>query len=94
VLRNALRTRPPTRPSDRDRALIAFYISAGARARASEPLGVTRRLLAPEDQLIGVIRKGSRALQQLPASTDAFAWLKLYQLEIRDSVPAGPDDDL
>ncbi|MFI7709378.1 tyrosine-type recombinase/integrase [Nonomuraea sp. NPDC049480] len=76
----------------RDRALIAFYISTGARA--SELLGVTRRLVAPEDQLIGVIRKGSRALQQLPASTDAFVWLRLYQQETRDLVPAGPDDPL
>jgi integrase len=77
---------------NRDRALIAFYISTGARA--SELLGVTRRLVAPEDQLIGVIRKGSRALQHLPASADAFVWLKLYQREIRDLVPAGPGDPL
>src|SRR5712692_8382506 len=75
--------------TNRDRALIAFYISAGARAW--ELLGVTRKLVAPEDQLIGVIRKGSRALQHLPASVDAFVWLKLYQREIRDLVPAGPD---
>jgi len=75
---------------NRDRALIAFYVSTGARA--SELLGVTRNLVAPEDQLIGVIRKGSRALQQLPASVDAFVWLKLYQREIHDLVPGGPDD--
>jgi len=75
---------------NRDRALIAFYVSTGARA--SELLGVTRSLVAPEDQLIGVIRKGSRALQQLPASTDAFVWLKLYQREIHDLVPGGPND--
>jgi site-specific recombinase XerD len=73
----------------RDRALIAFYISTGARA--SELLGVTRGLVAPQDQTIGVIRKGSRALQHLPASVDAFVWLKLYQREIRDLVPGGPD---
>jgi integrase len=78
--------------TNRDRALIAFYISTGARA--SELLGVTRKLVAPEDQLIGVVRKGSRALQHLPASVDAFVWLKLYQREIRDLVPAGPDDPL
>jgi integrase len=78
--------------TNRDRALIAFYISTGARA--SELLGVTRKLAAPEDQLIGVVRKGSRALQHLPASADAFVWLKLYQREIRDLVPAGPDDPL
>ncbi len=78
--------------TNRDRALIAFYISTGARA--SELLGVTRQLVAPEDQLIGVVRKGSRALQHLPASVDAFVWLKLYQREIRGLVPAGPDDPL
>jgi site-specific recombinase XerC len=47
--------------SNRDRALIAFYISTGARA--AELLGVVQGLLAPEDQTIGVIRKGSQALQ-------------------------------
>ena len=78
--------------TNRDRALIAFYISTGARA--SELLGVTRKLAAPEDQMIGVVRKGSRALQHLPASADAFVWLKLYQREIRDLIPAGPDDPL
>ena len=44
---------------------------------------MTRKLVAAEDQLIGVIRKGSRALQRLPASVDAFVWLKLYQRETR-----------
>jgi integrase len=48
---------------NRDRALVAFYISTGARA--SELLGVCQGLVAPEDQVIGVVRKGSRAL---PAS--------------------------
>ncbi|GAA0552965.1 hypothetical protein GCM10010172_39360 [Paractinoplanes ferrugineus] len=74
---------------NRDRALIAFYISTGARA--SELLGVRQRLVVPEEQVIGVVRKGSRALQQLPASTDAFVWLRLYQQEVRDLVPKGPD---
>jgi site-specific recombinase XerC len=61
---------------DRDRALIAFYISTAARA--SELLGVSQGLMNPADQLIGVIRKGTRALQCLPASADAFVWLRLY----------------
>ena len=77
---------------NRDRALIAFYISTGARA--SELLGVSQGLVAPEDQVIGVIRKGSRALQRLPASTDAFIWLRLYQQELRDMVPQGPEEAL
>ena len=30
-----------------------------------------------------MIRKGTRALQQLPASPDAFVWLRLYQAQLR-----------
>jgi site-specific recombinase XerD len=75
---------------NRDRALIAFYISTGARA--SELLGARRGLVAPEEQTIGVIRKGSRALQYLPASADAFVWLRLYQQEMLDLAPRGPDE--
>ena len=41
-----------------------------------------------------MVRKGSRALQMLPASADAFVWLRLYQHELGDDVPAGPDDPL
>jgi len=54
---------------NRDRALIAFYISTGART--SELLGVRQGLVAPEEQLIGVVRKGSRVLQVAPSKTDA-----------------------
>ena len=77
---------------NRDRALIAFYISTGARA--SELLGVAQGLVAPEEQTIGVVRKGSRALQHLPASTDAFVWLRLYQQEMHGLVPRGPGEPL
>jgi site-specific recombinase XerD len=77
--------------SHRDRALVAFYISTGARA--SELLAVTRGLVSPEE-LIGVVRKGSRALQQLPASADAFVWLRLYQHQLRGLVPTGSDQPL
>ncbi len=63
--------------SDRDRALLAFYVSTGARA--SELLGVTTDLVDPGEQRIGVHRKGSGRLQWLPASTDAFVWLRLYE---------------
>jgi hypothetical protein len=31
---------------------------------------------------------------QLPASPDAFVWLRLYQAQIHGLVPAGPDDPL
>ena len=78
--------------SDRDRALVALWISTGARA--SELLGVTCSGADPGQQLITVIRKGSRALQQLPASPDAFVWLRLYQEQMRGLVPAGPDQPL
>ena len=39
--------------------------------------------------MITVVRKGTRELQQLPASADAFVWLRLYQVEIEDLMPAG-----
>ena len=51
--------------SHRDRALVAFWVSTGARA--SELLGVTAADADPGQQLITVIRKGTRALQPLPA---------------------------
>jgi site-specific recombinase XerD len=78
--------------SHRDRALVAFWISTGARA--SELLGVLCSGADPGQQLITVIRKGSRALQQLPASPDAFVWLRLYQQQMFGLVSAGPDDPL
>ncbi|MDT3446275.1 MULTISPECIES: site-specific integrase [unclassified Pseudofrankia] len=77
---------------NRDRALVAFYVSTGARA--SELLGVCQGQVTPEDQVIGVVRKGSRALQRLPASSDAFVWLRLYQQQMRDLVPWGSDEPL
>ena len=45
-------------------------------------------------QLITVIRKGTRALQQLPACPDAFVWLRLYQAQLAGLVPAGRDEPL
>jgi integrase len=78
--------------SHRDRALVAFWVSTGARA--SELLGATAADADPGQQLITVIRKGTRALQQLPASPDAFVWLRLYQLEMAGLVPAGRDQPL
>ncbi|MHB8505953.1 MAG: tyrosine-type recombinase/integrase, partial [Acidimicrobiales bacterium] len=73
--------------SHRDRALVAFYVSTGARA--SELLSATVGGVNPERQLISVVRKGTRAIQQLPASTDAFVWLRLYQLEMEGLIPPG-----
>lgn len=74
-------------PSHRDRALVAFYVSTGARA--SELLSATQGGVDPGRQLITVTRKGNRAAQELPASTDAFVWLRLYQLETQGLVPTG-----
>jgi site-specific recombinase XerD len=74
-------------PSHRDRALIAFYVSTGARA--AELLSVTQGGVDPGRQLITVIRKGSGSAQQLPASSDAFVWLRLYQLEMSQAIPRG-----
>ncbi len=74
-------------PSNRDRALVAFYVSSGARA--SELLSVTRARVDPGRQLISVVRKGSGVLQELPVSSDAFVWLRLYEVEMEGLLPAG-----
>jgi len=78
--------------SDRDRALVALWVSTGARA--SELLGAVRGDADPGQQLITVIRKGTRALQQLPASPDSFVWLRLYQARLDGLVPASRDQPL
>jgi integrase len=78
--------------SHRDRALVAFWVSTGARA--PELLGASCGDAGAGQQLITVIRKGTRHLQQLPASPDAFVWLRLYQAQMHGLVPAGPDDPL
>jgi site-specific recombinase XerD len=74
-------------PSNRDRALVAFWISTGVRA--SELIGMRQRDVDPGQQLISVVRKGSRAVQQVPASADAFVWLRLYQQEVQGQVARG-----
>ena len=74
-------------PSHRDRALVAFYVSTGARA--SELLSTWQSGADPGRQLISVVRKGTGEVQELPASTDAFVWLRLYQLEMDDAIPRG-----
>jgi len=73
--------------SHRDRALVAFYLSTGARA--SELLSATQGGVDPGRQLIAVVRKGSRQVQELPASSDAFVWLRLHQLEMDGLIPKG-----
>jgi site-specific recombinase XerD len=79
-------------PSYRDRALVAFFVSTGARA--AELLSVTNGGVDPGRQLISVVRKGSGAVQELPASSDAFVWLRLYQVEMDGLVADGADQPL
>ncbi|ONI71130.1 integrase [Actinosynnema sp. ALI-1.44] len=74
-------------PSDRDRALVAFWISSGVRA--SELLGVRVRDADPGRQVITVVRKGNRSVQEVPASPDAFVYLRIYQEQMRGLVPPG-----
>ena len=74
-------------PSHRDRALVAFYVSTGARA--SELLSATQGGVHPGRQVIAVTRKGTREVQELPASTDAFVWLRLYQVQMAGLIPRG-----
>lgn len=78
--------------SHRDRALVALWVSTGARA--SELLGATVADVDPGQQLITVMRKGTRVLQTLPAAPDAFVWLRLYQAQLDGLVPAGRDEPL
>jgi site-specific recombinase XerC len=78
--------------SHRDRALVSLWVSTGARA--AELLGVRVGDVDAGQQLVTVVRKGSRAMQQLPASPDAFVWLRLYQCTLDASVSTGRDDPL
>jgi integrase len=64
-------------PSDRDRAILALYVSTGARP--AELLGLRGVDVDYGDQQIAVIRKGTRALQWLPAAADVLVWLRRYQ---------------
>lgn len=74
--------------SNRDRALLAIAVSNGARA--AELLGLRGVDLDWGDQLVRVVRKGSHAEQWLPASPEAFVWLRLYLAEGPPLDPHGP----
>jgi integrase len=76
--------------SNRDRAITALAISNGARA--AEVLGIRGVDLDWGDQLVRVIRKGTKAEQWLPASADAFVWIRLYLADLGD--PLGPNKPL
>ncbi|WP_329013562.1 hypothetical protein [Streptomyces sp. NBC_00690] len=73
-------------PSHRDRALVAFYVSTGARA--SELLSTWQAGVDPGRQLISVVRKGTREVQELPSSTDGFVWLRLFRCSLLRPDPA------
>ena len=74
--------------SHRDRALLALALSNGARA--GEMLGLRGVDIDWGEQLIRVIRKGSRAEQWLPASAEAFVWLRLYLAQADPPRPNEP----
>ena len=74
--------------SNRDRAILALGISTGARA--SELLGVRGSDLDWGEQLVRVCRKGSGAEQWLPASPEAFVWIRLYLAELEPLEPHEP----
>ncbi|MQT03495.1 site-specific integrase [Streptomyces jumonjinensis] len=78
---------------DRDRALLASWAATGSRAE--ELLTSRQRDVLAGEQVIGVIRKGTEDYQQLPASPDAFIWLRLYQEEFwRKGSPRGRNEPL
>ncbi|WP_309241067.1 tyrosine-type recombinase/integrase [Nocardia sp. BSTN01] len=62
--------------SHRDRALLAFYVSSGARA--SELLGLLGEQVDWSGKRIGLVSKGSRALMAVPGSPEAFCHLAMY----------------
>jgi site-specific recombinase XerD len=72
----------------------------GHWSRSMCPRGRGRRTSAtrggvdPGRQLITVVHKGTRAVQQLPASADAFVWLRLYQAEMDGGLPRGSGQPL
>ncbi|MFF1715547.1 tyrosine-type recombinase/integrase [Streptomyces sp. NPDC058268] len=78
---------------NRDRALLASWVSTAARAE--ELLTSTETDADPGQQLITVIRKGTRNSQSLPASPDTFVWIRIYQEDLRRmGVPRGRDQPL
>jgi site-specific recombinase XerD len=52
-------------------------------------LSTTLAGVDPGRQLITVVRKGTREVAELPASTDAFVWLRLYQVQMAGLIPKG-----
>ncbi|MBO1741587.1 tyrosine-type recombinase/integrase [Leifsonia sp. TF02-11] len=74
-------------PSDRDRALVACYVSSGARAE--ELLGAQIEDVDWAGQRMSVVSKGSRERRLVPLSPEAMTWLSRY-LRIFDDASSGP----
>lgn len=74
---------------DRDRALLEFAVSSGARA--NELLGVCGKHVEWGDRRIWVVSKGTRELTAVPASSDAFGHLARHF--DRCGTP-GPDEQI
>ena len=62
--------------TSRDRALVALFLSTGARA--SELLGVPGSRVDWAGQRLWVVSKGSRVLEPVPASPEALQYLASY----------------
>ncbi|MGW1737372.1 tyrosine-type recombinase/integrase [Nocardia sp. NPDC001965] len=75
---------------NRDRAVLSLTVSTAARS--AEILGLRLVDLDWGEQLIRVTRKGSGASQWLPASAEAFVWLRLWIAELE--TPVEPDQQL
>ena len=73
---------------DRDRSLLAFYVSSGARA--SELLGLRLEHVDWAGQRIWVVSKDTRGLEAVPASAQAFTLLALYLHEAGLPGPGEP----
>lgn len=76
--------------SHRDRALLALAVSTAARAQ--EILDMKPSDLDWGEQMVRVVRKGTRSSQWLPASAEAFVWLRLYIAEL--GTPIDPNQPL
>jgi site-specific recombinase XerC len=72
--------------------VVAFWVST--EARASELPGSTVGDVDSGQQLITVIRKGTRVMQPLPVAPNAFVWLRLYQVKLAGVAPSGRDQPL
>ena len=77
-----------TMSHDRDRALLTFYVSSGARA--SELLGITGADVDWANKKLWVVSKGSRELAAVPGSPEAFTYLARYLRQCGTPGPAEP----